>query len=316
METDAHHKPSTVLRLLRQYTHLEVPFAFFALSVANQTSPVHLSALHLYPVKSCRGLTVATAGLDDHGFVGDRRFLVVSADDGKFLTQRTHPRMALIETALTADALILSTPGHGSVTVGRPLRPTDGDKSRPTRHVTIWKSTVTADDCGDEPAEWLSDFLGLPLRLVRMGGAYQRPVLKAAAQAGDVVSFADAVPFLVLSEASLADLNDRLQETGTEPLPMNRFRPNLVVSGCAPHAEDGWARFRIGEVVFRNAGPCARCPIPTTDQLTAVRGQEPLKTLATYRRDQHDPAKVNFGANLIHETKRGTLQVGAKVELL
>jgi len=264
-----------------------------------------VTGLFLYPVKSCRGFSVTTAELDDHGMVGDRRFMIVSADDGIFLTQRSHPRMALIETVLTKDSLVLSSLKHGSVTI--PLNVSAGQ-----RRVTVWKSTVNADDCGEEAAEWLTDFLGLPLRLVRMGGTYQRPMLKAAAQAGDVVSFADSCPFLIISEASLADLNSRL----AQPLPMNRFRPNLVVNGCDAFAEDAWLRLRIGNVVFRTAGPCARCPITTTDQLTAVRGKEPLKTLATYRRDPADPTDVNFGINLIHETKRGTLRVGDALTVL
>jgi len=216
--------------------------------------------------------------------------------------------MALVETALTKDALTLSSPGRGAVTI--PLAASAGQ-----RRVTVWKSTVNADDCGDEPAEWISDFLGLPLRLVRMGGTYQRPNLKRAAQAGDVVSFADSCPFLVISEASLADLNDRLVAKHEPALPMNRFRPNLVVAGAAPYAEDAWSHVRIGGVVFRSAGPCARCPITTTDQETAVRGKEPLKTLASYRRDPGDPTDVLFGLNLIHETKRGTVRVGDAVQV-
>lgn len=269
---------------------------------------MHLSALHIYPVKSCRGLSVSTAELDDHGLVDDRRFMVVSAEDGKFLTQRTHPRMALIETALTPDILVLSSAGHDSVTIPR-------NASAGVRTVTVWKSTTSADDCGDEPAEWLSDFLGLSLRLVRMGGTFQRPIVKPTAQPGDVVSFADGYPLLVISEETLADLNDRLIAKQEEPLPMNRFRPNLVVAGCAPYGEDAWTKVRIGGVILRHAGPCARCVVTTTDQLTAVRGKEPLRTLATYRRDPEDPTDVNFGVNLIHETKRGTLRVGDRVEL-
>ncbi|SDS21811.1 MOSC N-terminal beta barrel domain-containing protein [Opitutus sp. GAS368] len=266
---------------------------------------MHVSALHLYPVKSCRGLSVPSAELDDHGFVGDRRFMIVAEADGLFLTQRTHPRMALIESSLTSTALLLSSPGRGSVTV--PLNASAGQ-----RRVTVWKSTVNADDCGDEPAEWLSDFLCLPLRLVRMGGTYQRPNLKRAAQAGDVVTFADSCPFMVLGEASLSDLNSRLPV----PLSMNRFRPNLVIADAAPYGEDTWTRVRIGDAVFRSAGPCARCPITTTDQETAVRSKEPLKTLATYRRDPADPTNVNFGTNLIHETKRGTVRVGDAVGVI
>jgi uncharacterized protein YcbX len=270
---------------------------------------MHVSALNLYPVKSCRGFSVTSAEADEFGFLGDRRFMVVQAADGVFLTQRAHPRMALIETALRRDALVLSAAGHGEITV--PFSVSAGQ-----RQVTVWKSTVTADDCGDEPAAWLSRFLGGSLRLVRMGPAFNRPMTKSAASPSDVVSFADAEPFLVVSEASLADLNDRLAAKGEEALPMNRFRPNLVVSGCDPYAEDTWQRLRIGDMIFRNGGLCARCPITTTNQETAERGKEPLKTLASYRRDSTDPTDVNFGTNLIHETKRGHVRVGDRVELL
>lgn len=252
---------------------------------------------------------MSSAEADEFGFLGDRRFMVVNASDGLFLTQRAHPRMALIETALTRDALVLSGPGQGGVTV--PFNASAGP-----RQVTVWKSTVTAEDCGDEPALWLSAVLGGSLRLVRMGAAFQRPMTKSASRPGDVVSFADAEPFLVVSEASLADLNDRLVAKGEPALPMNRFRPNLVVTGCPPYAEDTWQRIRVGEMIFRNGGLCARCPITTTDQETAERGKEPLKTLAGYRRDPADPTDVNFGTNLIHETKRGRVRVGDAVELL
>ncbi|MBI3886661.1 MAG: MOSC N-terminal beta barrel domain-containing protein [Opitutae bacterium] len=266
---------------------------------------MHLSALHLYPVKSCRGLSVPTAELDDYGLVGDRRFLVVNAADGKFLTQRSHPRMALIETALSADTLTLTSAGHGSIAV-----PFSADFG--PREVTVWKNTMIADDCGDAPAEWLSRFLGGALRLVHLGARYHRAVSVERAGAGHAVSFADGFPFLIVSEASLANLNARL----AVPLPMDRFRPNFVVTGCAPHAEDTWQRYRIGELVFRNIDACARCPITTTDQLTAERGKEPLKTFATYRRDPRDHTDVIFGYNVVHETKRGTLRVGDPLTLL
>ena len=274
---------------------------------------MHLSALHIYPVKSCRGLSVQSAELDDHGLVGDRRFMVVNAADGLFLTQRSHPRMALIETALTSGNLVLSSPNHGSATTALYLK---AEGSTTQMSVTVWKNTVIADDCGDEPAGWLSQFLGLPLRLVRIGSAYDRPVKPNKAQPGDVVSFADAFPFLAVSEASLSDLNDRLAMKDEGPLPMNRFRPNFVIADCEPYTEDTWVRLKIGDVPFRSGGPCARCPITTTDQFTAQRGKEPLKTFATYRRDPEDSTKVNFGTNLIHETKRGTLRVGDELGLL
>jgi len=272
---------------------------------------VHLAGLFIHPVKSLRACPVAAAEVDALGLVGDRRFLVVD-EFGRFLTQRTLPRMARVATALSADTLTLSADDAGEVRVSRAA-----DPAAPRRAVSIWKSEgLQAEDCGDAPAQWLGDFLGLKVRLVRIGPAFQRLVLKAKARAGDIFNFADACPFLIISEATLGDLNDRLTAQGQAALPMNRFRPNLVVAGCPAFAEDTWPRIKAGGIVFRAAGPCSRCPITTTDQLTGERGKEPLRVLATYRRDPKDPTDVNFGQNLIHETKSGTLHLGDTVEVL
>jgi len=282
---------------------------------------LRVTALYLYPVKACRGIAVGSAAVDAQGFVGDRRYLVVDGN-GQFLTQRVQPRLALIQTDLADDGLVLSSPDRGRLA----LRPA----ATPERQsaVTVWKDTVLADDCGDEAAQWLSDFLGLACRLVHIGSGYLRripdrkvpPGLASPAPgmpAGDPrpgtgheVSFADAFPFLVITEESLADLNARL----AIPLPMDRFRPNLVVSGAAPYSEDAWGRFRAGAVVFHGATLCGRCIVTTTDQSTAGRAPEPLRTLASYRRDAE--GTVMFGRNLIHETKTGRLAVGDAVELL
>jgi len=269
---------------------------------------VKVSGLFIYPVKSCRGLPLDTAAVDAHGLAGDRRFLVVTPE-GQFLTQRQMPRLALVETGLTADRLTLASPNHGEITV--PLGANTG-----SRRVTIWRDSVDADDCGDEAAEWLTRMLGQPLRLVHMGARFHRPVKPSKAQPGDVVTFADAYPFLIIGEASLAHLNDRIHGAGGDPVPMNRFRPNIVVSGGDAFAEDAWTRFRIAGVTFRNSGPCARCVVTTTDQFTGERGKEPLRTLATFRRDPADPTDVNFGINLIHETKAGTLHLGDPIVAL
>ena len=268
---------------------------------------MHVTSLFIYPVKSLRGFAAPTADVDALGFVGDRRFLVVDANN-QFLTQRTLPQMALIETALTARDLILRAPHGGSCAV--PLR-----ASAPAEllSVRVWKSEgLIVEDCGVEVAVWLSEALRHPVKLVRIGEKFSRPVLKSAGQTGDLFNFSDSCPFMILSEASLADLNARLDE----PLPVNRFRPSFVVNGCDAFAEDTWTRFRIGTVDFRTAGPCARCIVTTTNQLTGERGKEPLRTLAMYRRAPDDPTDVNFGQNLIHETKSGTVRVGDAVELL
>jgi MOSC domain-containing protein len=272
---------------------------------------MHLSGLYVYPVKSLRGCAVESAAVDPLGLVGDRRFLVVD-DTGLFLTQRSHRRMALVDTALTPDALILSATGAGAVSVSRQPDPT-----APLRTVTVWKSEgLLAEDCGAAVAAWLTAFLGTPARLVRIGEKFSRPILKPIARPGDAVMFADAYPFLVISESTLFDLNDRLVARGEDALPMDRFRPNFVVTGPAPYAEDTWPRFRLSGLVFRAGGPCARCIMTTTDQQTAAVGKEPLRTLASYRRDAVDPTRINFGQNLIHETKSGIVRLGDPVEVL
>jgi uncharacterized protein YcbX len=286
---------------------------------------MHVSGLFVYPVKSLRGFAVTEAAVDELGVVGDRRFLVIDGA-GNFLTQRTAPQMARIDAALTRDALVLSAQGAGRVAV--PLRSPAGAA---TRSVSVWRSHgLVVDECGDEPAAWLTQALGTTARLVRIGASFHRPVLRkpryavgvrpAAAElvegrvvTFDHVNFADGYPFMAVGEASLADLNARLVARGEPSVPMDRFRPNLVISGSAPFAEDAWTRVRIGGLELSGAGPCGRCIVTTTDQRTGERGIEPLRTLATYRRDAHDPSNVNFGQNLVHETKSGTLRIGDPV---
>jgi uncharacterized protein YcbX len=269
---------------------------------------MHLAALHIHPVKSLRALSVQSAQVDQAGVAGDRRFMVVDPC-GAFLTQRTNPRMALVGAFLEVDSLVLRCAGLLELRVRR-----YPDPNASLMKVRIWKSEgLQAEDCGRAPAEWLSAALGTPCRLVRAGPAFSRSVAGASPENGDTVAFPDAYPFLVTSEASLGDLNRRL---GAESLPMNRFRPNLVVAGCKPYEEDTWKRFRVGGIVFRAAGPCSRCVIAATDQETGVRGVEPLRTLAGYRRDPAEPAHVNFGQNLVHEVKSGILRVGDPVEIL
>lgn len=271
-----------------------------------------VSGLFIYPVKSLRGYAVSAAEIDAMGFVGDRRFLVVD-ESGKFLTQRVLPRMACIATQLAGGQLTLSADGAGSISV-----PTASEPRAPLRTVSVWKHEgLQAEDCGDAVARWLSDFLATPVRLVRAGAKFVRPVTKSAARPGDLVHFGDAEPLLIISQGSLDALNDRIQANRGEPVPMDRFRPNIVVDGCAPFAEDSWPRFSINGTVLRNGGLCARCIVTTTDQFTGERvGKEPLKTLASFRRDEKDPSDVNFGLNLINESKQGLIRVGDEVSLL
>lgn len=270
---------------------------------------MRVAGLFLYPVKSLRGYSVPAAEIDFLGFAGDRRFLVIDAA-GDMLTQRGVTRMALVNTALANGTLRLSADGAGDVSVS-----TASNSAAPLHTVAVWKHAgLHAEDCGDAPAAWLSDFLQIKCRLVRIGEKFHRPVTKKAGRPGDTFSFADGSPILVASEASLDALNDRIQEGGGDPVPMDRFRPNLVLSGCDAFAEDTAPHLRIGNVTLRAAGKSDRCIMTTTDQRTGVRGKEPLKTLATFRRDPAlDPTAVWFGANFINESKHGALRVGDEV---
>lgn len=262
---------------------------------------MRVSALYFYPVKSLRGIELQHMDLDRTGALMDRRWMLVDEAD-RFVTQRTHPRMALVDTALSEEELTLRAPGMPPLTV--PRVPQAGT----ARSVRVWRDDCAAADAGDAAAEWFGTYLGGRFRLVFMPEETRRPVDPAYARAGDTVSFADSHPFLLTTTASASELNGRLDE----PVPMIRFRPNIVVDGCAPYAEDEWRRLRIGDVEFRVAKPCARCNVPTIDVETARSSPEPMRTLKTYRRG---PGGVLFGQKLIHDGY-GRIHVGDVVEPL
>lgn len=271
---------------------------------------ISISALYIYPVKSCRGIALSQARLDAFGFEHDRRFLVVDGT-GHFLTQRSVPRMSLVETELTPTELVLRARGAGEFRV--PL-PGGVERERRTQ-VVIWRDTVEAIDLGDAVANWLRDCIGQRCRLVHTGANFGRTLRREKIPAPHQlalpqvpVAFVDAYPLLVVSEASVALLNERQEPR----LLMDRFRPNVVIKGCAAHDEDHWPMVRINGVEIRAGGDCARCTVTTVDQATAVHGKEPLRALAKYRRTPE--GSVIFGQNWIHAGP-GTLQVGDRVEV-
>jgi uncharacterized protein YcbX len=246
-----------------------------------------IASLCVYPVKSCRGIALETSPVGERGLAFDREWMIVDGD-GRFVTQRELPRLALVEPSLTSAALWLETPGSRRLAV--PLA-FDGI----TRPVTVWRDSVPAVDQGDEAAAWLSSALQRPLRLVRFDLAVRRYCsVTYAGDSGAHTAFADAYPLLILSEASLADLNSRL----AQPLPMNRFRPNVVLSGIDAYDEDHIDEIRVGALALKLVKHCTRCQITTTDQSTAVVGAEPLSTLARYRMNA-DLGGVTFGMNAI-----------------
>lgn len=217
---------------------------------------------------------------------------------GRFVTQRELVELALVSTAIEGDRLRVAAPGQPDLDL--PLAHERGA----SRTVEVWRDRAVGivHSLG---STWFSNYLQAPHELVYMPESHHRQVNPSRANLGDIVSFADGYPFLLISEASLADLNSRLET----PLSMDRFRPNIVVSGTAPFAEDELTRVRIGEISFRGAKRCERCVITTIDPLTGIRGREPLRTLAKYRLSDQ---KVWFGMNLIHDAP-GTLRVGDPV---
>lgn len=268
----------------------------------NDRRAIRLSGLNIYPIKSCRGISLDAWEVDGRGLRLDRRWMLVD-EGGLFFSQRELPRMALIGVRIEPDRLVVDAPGMPALDV--PLEPTT-DALIPAR---IWNDEVMVSPAGEEAERWFSAFLGVKCSLVRLPESSVRPVDPDYGTPKDRVHLADGFPFLLISEASLADLNARLEL----PLPMNRFRPNLVVAGCGPFAEDGWEAARIGEVTFRVVKPCARCVITTVDQATAATSREPLRTLASFRKNGD---KVLFGQNLIHDEDHGTLRVGDPVQIL
>lgn len=270
--------------------------------MAPEVETPHVSGVFIYPLKGAAGVAVRSAELDELGFVHDRRWMIVDAN-GEFVSQRTVPRLALVRAALLDDRVLLRAPGAAPLPL--PLvAPAAADSS-----VHIWDDDVLAASAGDNAAAWISAYLGFPARIVGLAPGAVRPVNPGyARRPTDRVAFVDAFPCLLISQAALDALNLRL----ALPVPMNRFRPNLVVERTIAHAEDGWKRIRTGTVVFNVVKPCSRCVVTTVDQSAGVAGDEPLRTLSGYRRVG---GKVMFGQNLIHRAP-GRVSVGDPVEVL
>lgn len=259
-----------------------------------------ISQLWIYPVKSLGGMRVPRARVDERGFEGDRRFMVVD-DSGAFLTQRKVPRMACVRATIEDGALRLEHAGMRALSVRL-------DVDGPAREVRVWRDRVLAVDAGDEAAAWIGEAIGVRARLVRMPESTRRPADPEHARPGDLVAFADAFPFLLVSEGSLEALS---RELGA-PADVRRFRPNLVVRGAPPFAEDGWRELAAGSVRFFVRKPCARCRIVDVDPDRGVLGGDVLAALARSRTVGN---AVLFGQNLVHDGK-GELAEGDSVRVL
>jgi uncharacterized protein YcbX len=270
----------------------------------------HLHSIHVHPVKAVRGLAPRQADVEPWGLAGDRRWVLID-DGGKVVTQRQQPRLALAAAGLLPGGGVrLSAPGMPPLTVPVP-------RTSVTVPVEIFRDKVEAVPAQDEAVHaWCSSHLGIGVRLVYLDDpATRRPIAPEYARPGETVSFADGFPLLLTTTASLDALNSLIahgEHAGEGPLPMNRFRPNVVVTGTAAWAEDGWSRLTIGDVPFRVAKTCGRCVVTTTDQDTGERGREPLFSLGRHRRLD---GKLVFGQNLV-PLSRGTIRVGDPLTIL
>lgn len=259
---------------------------------------LQVSELFVYPVKSLGGIALSSACVTDRGFEYDRRWMLVD-EHGGFMTQRTLPQLALFESNLYQNHFTI-TYKKKSLTINIPFKASDE-----TMMVQVWSDRCRAKIVDSKINEWFSDLLSVKCSLVYMPDDTQRRVDGRYAQNKEITSFSDAYPFLLIGQSSLDDINKRLQEQ----LPMNRFRPNIVVGGSVPFEEDEWAHFSINKINFYGVKICSRCVVTTINQEEATKGKEPLKTLATYRTMNK---KIYFGQNLLHKGE-GMITIGDEI---
>lgn len=260
---------------------------------------LQVSALYVYPIKSLGGMAVDSAAITDRGFRFDRRWMLVDAAY-RFMSQREFPSMALLQATVAGDQLQVSHKVTGEQ-VHIPLLSSITENVM----VTVWNDTCSAQTVSPVADQWFSRILGTSCKLVRMPDDSRRKVNAAYAPGGEITSFSDAFPFLLIGQSSLNDLNSRLQQA----LPMNRFRPNIVFTGGEPYGEDSLWHFTINHIDFFGVKPCSRCAITTTSQEDAGRGREPLRTLATYRALNNN---IYFGQNLLHRGE-GAIATGDRI---
>ncbi len=259
---------------------------------------ITVSALYIYPVKSLAGIAINSSKLNAMGLRHDRRWMLVSPE-GDFLSQRKFPKMALIQPKFINQQLVLTSANQSDLMVAKA-------DAQQTMQVTIWKDNVTAQRVGDQANKWLSRALDTPCHLVYIPDDEIRQCDPEFSKQGDHTGFADGFPILLISTASLDDLNQRLDQ----PVSMKNFRPNIVVEGCKAFAEDDLTEFSIGNIAMRGVKPCSRCILTTVNPATGERkGTEPLQTLMRYRKQGN---KVNFGQNVIHSSM-GSIQIGDRI---
>ncbi|KAL4318324.1 hypothetical protein GQ457_18G003930 [Hibiscus cannabinus] len=271
-----------------------------------EAAAAKISSIFIYPVKSCRGISVPHAPLTPTGFRWDRQWLIVN-QKGRAYTQRVEPKLALIQVDLPIEAfspgweptmdsyMVIKAPGMDPLKV--PLRKPSGVADG----VSVWEWSGSALDEGDEASKWFTKFIGKPSRLVRFNAASETRPVDPAYGRGHNIMFSDGFPFMLLSQESLDALNKLMKE----PVPINRFRPNILVRGCEPFSEDVWTKIKIGQFSFDGVKLCARCKVPSINQDTSIAGSEPNETLMKVRSDKvlrpndKQQGRIYFGNNMV-----------------
>lgn len=265
---------------------------------------ITLSQLFVYPVKSLAGISVDTLALTEFGPANDRQWMVVN-ERGRFLTQRVLPQMCLISTELRHDGELWLKSSNNSESENEIAAPRGGGDEL---EVTVWRDTVRAQDCGNEIAEWLTTHIGTASRLVYLTKTNSRIAPASPIDYANKLAFADAYPLLLTNQSSLDAFNTHLEN----PIGMERFRPNMVVSGAAAYAEDNWQQLRIDGLDLKLASPCTRCVMPAINPINAEKQPEVIDVLNTTRRFG---TETRFGQNIVYQTS-GSLSVGATIEIL
>lgn len=261
-----------------------------------------VSELYIYPIKSLGGIALNAATLTDRGFEYDRRWMLVDGND-QFLSQREVTAMALLKVQLTASGLLVQNSSQPGAEFLIPFEPATNESLT----VTVWSNHCKAYRVSNEADAWFSKQLGLPCKLVYMPASTHRLVDSRYAHHKEITSFSDGYPLLVISQASLDDLNSRL----ATPVPMNRFRPNIVFTGGTAFQEDSMKEFEINGITLFSVKPCARCIMTTINQQTGEKAKEPLKTLSSYRMKNN---KIYFGQNLLYRGT-GVISIGDTITI-
>jgi uncharacterized protein len=258
-----------------------------------------LTEINIFPIKSLGGISLSEWIIEDRGLKYDRRWMLVD-ENNVFITQRKYPQLALMKVKLNEEGLEVSNEKHGKISFS--FEKQTSQKSE----VQVWDSKCSAVEVSKEANDYFSSYMEMKIKLVYMPEESRRPVDSNYANNGEIVSFADAFPMLLIGSASLVDLNSKLEA----PVPMDRFRPNLVVSTSVPFDEDFWGDFSLGNANFSAVKPCARCVLTTVDQSTGIKGSEPLKTLSKYRNFNN---KVLFGQNILFRKGERNIKLGDKL---